>query len=64
AKADALRQMAYVSTGANDRAQLMSQALALEGKVTLPRIIPPAPRLSPRRRRPMLIISACALTLN
>ncbi len=43
AKADALRQMAYVSTGANDRAHLMSQALALEGKVTLPRVIPPAP---------------------
>jgi len=43
AKADALRQMAYVSTGANDRAHMMSQALALEGKVTLPRVIPPAP---------------------
>ena len=42
-KADALRQMAYVSTGANDRAHLMSQALALEGKVTLPRVVPPAP---------------------
>jgi alkyl sulfatase BDS1-like metallo-beta-lactamase superfamily hydrolase len=42
-KADALRQMAYVSTGANDRAHLMSQALALEGKVTIPRVIPPAP---------------------
>ena len=41
-KADALRQMAYVSTGANNRAHFMSQALALEGKVTLPRIIPPA----------------------
>jgi alkyl sulfatase BDS1-like metallo-beta-lactamase superfamily hydrolase len=35
--------MAYVSTGANDRAHLMSQALALEGKVTLPRVVPPAP---------------------
>ncbi len=42
-KAQALRKMAYVSTGANDRAHLMSQALALEGKVTLPRLIPPAP---------------------
>jgi len=41
-KAEALRQMAYVSTGANDRAHLMSQALALEGKVTLPRLVPPA----------------------
>jgi alkyl sulfatase BDS1-like metallo-beta-lactamase superfamily hydrolase len=40
-KADALRQMAYVSTGANDRAHLMSQAVALEGKVTLPRVVPP-----------------------
>jgi len=41
-KAEALRQMAYVSTGANDRAHLMSQALALEGKVTIPRLIPPS----------------------
>lgn len=40
-KAQALRQMAYVSTGGNDRANLMSQALALEGKVTLPRLVPP-----------------------
>ena len=44
-KAEALRQMAYVSTGANDRAHLMSQALALEGKVVLPRVIPPAPEV-------------------
>jgi alkyl sulfatase BDS1-like metallo-beta-lactamase superfamily hydrolase len=42
-KAEALRQMAYVSTGANNRAHLVSQALALEGKITLPRVIPPAP---------------------
>lgn len=42
-KAEALRQMAYVSTGANDRAHLMSQALALEGKVTIARLIPPQP---------------------
>ena len=42
-KAEALRQMAYVSTGANNRAHLLSQALALEGKVTLPRVVPPAP---------------------
>jgi len=40
-KANALRQMAYVSTGANDRAHLMSQALALEGKTTIARLIPP-----------------------
>ncbi len=42
-KADALRQMAYVSTGGNDRAHLTTQALALEGKIVLPRLIPPAP---------------------
>ena len=42
-KAEALRQMAYVSTGSNNRAHLMSQALALEGKVTIPTVIPPAP---------------------
>jgi len=41
-KAEALRQMAYVSTGANNRAHLLSQALALEGKVSLPRVMPPA----------------------
>jgi alkyl sulfatase BDS1-like metallo-beta-lactamase superfamily hydrolase len=35
--------MAYVSTGNNDRAHLMSQALALEGKVTIQRLIPPPP---------------------
>ncbi|WP_226876939.1 alkyl sulfatase dimerization domain-containing protein [Microbulbifer hainanensis] len=40
-KADALRQMAYVSTGANDRAHLMSQALALEGKTSIARLVPP-----------------------
>jgi alkyl sulfatase BDS1-like metallo-beta-lactamase superfamily hydrolase len=42
-KADALRQMAYVSTGSNDRAHLMSQALALEGKTKIARLIPPPP---------------------
>ncbi len=42
-KANTLRQMAYVSTGNNDRAHMMSQALALEGKVTIARLIPPAP---------------------
>jgi len=41
-KAAALRQMAYVSTGANDRAHLISQALALEESVTIARLIPPA----------------------
>jgi alkyl sulfatase BDS1-like metallo-beta-lactamase superfamily hydrolase len=40
-KAEVLRQMAYVSTGGNDRAHMMSQALSLEGKVTLARLIPP-----------------------
>jgi len=35
--------MAYVSTGANDRAHLLSQALALEGKVRIARLIPPPP---------------------
>ena len=37
--------MAYVSTGANDRAHLISQALALEDKVKIPRLIPPAPEV-------------------
>ncbi|MGI9585499.1 MAG: alkyl sulfatase dimerization domain-containing protein, partial [Acidimicrobiia bacterium] len=42
-KAEALRQMAYVSTGANDRAHLMSQALELEGKTRIARVVPPQP---------------------
>ena len=40
-KADALRAMSYIATGANDRAHLTTQALALEGKVFLPRLILP-----------------------
>ncbi len=44
-KATALRKMAYVSTGSNDRAHLMSQALALEGKVTIARLVPPSPEV-------------------
>ncbi len=42
-KADALRQMAYVSTGGNDRAHLMSQALSLEGKLHMTRNFYPEP---------------------
>jgi alkyl sulfatase BDS1-like metallo-beta-lactamase superfamily hydrolase len=42
-KAKVLRQLAYLSTGANARSHLLSQALSLEGKVTLPRLIPPRP---------------------
>ncbi len=40
-KAEVLRQMAYVSTGGNDRAHMTSQALSLEGKINLARLIPP-----------------------
>jgi len=40
-KAEALRQMGYRTTGANDRAHMLSQALSLENKVTLARVIPP-----------------------
>jgi alkyl sulfatase BDS1-like metallo-beta-lactamase superfamily hydrolase len=40
-KATVLRQLAYLSTGANARSHLMSQALALEGKITVPRLVPP-----------------------
>jgi len=42
-KAKVLRQLAYLSTGANARSHLLTQALALEGKVTVPRLIPPQP---------------------
>ncbi len=44
-KADLLRQMAYRTTGSIARAFLMSEALALEGKVTIPRLIPPTPEI-------------------
>jgi alkyl sulfatase BDS1-like metallo-beta-lactamase superfamily hydrolase len=40
-KAKVLRQLAYLSTGANARSHLLTQALALEGKVVVPRLIPP-----------------------
>jgi alkyl sulfatase BDS1-like metallo-beta-lactamase superfamily hydrolase len=42
-KAKVLRQMAYLSTGANPRSHLLTQALALEGKIIVPRLIPPSP---------------------
>ena len=41
-KSEVLRQMAYVSTGGNDRAHMTSQALSLEGKINLARLIPPS----------------------
>lgn len=41
-KAELLRQMAYRSTGSIARAFLISDALALEGKVKIPRLIPPS----------------------
>jgi len=44
-KADLLRQMAYRTTGSIARAFLMSDALALEGKVTLPLLVPPTPEV-------------------
>jgi alkyl sulfatase BDS1-like metallo-beta-lactamase superfamily hydrolase len=43
-KAKVLRHLAYLSTGANARSHLLTQALALEGKVVVPRIIPPQPQ--------------------
>ena len=42
-KADLLRQMAYRTTGSIARAFLMSEARALEGKVSIPKLVPPAP---------------------
>jgi alkyl sulfatase BDS1-like metallo-beta-lactamase superfamily hydrolase len=40
-KSELLRQMAYRTTGSIARAFLMTEALALEGKVTYPKLIPP-----------------------
>lgn len=44
-KADLLRQMGYRAMGSIPRAFLISEALALEGKVEIPRLIPPQPAL-------------------
>jgi len=41
-KAELLRQMAYRTTGSIARAFLLTEVLALEGKVTYPKLIPPA----------------------
>lgn len=41
-KAGLLRQMGYRTTGSIARAFLLSEALALEGKVTIPRLLPPS----------------------
>jgi len=41
-KADLLRQMAYRTTGSISRAFLMTEALALEGKVSYPKLLPPS----------------------
>jgi len=40
-KAKVLRQLAYLSTGANARSHLLTTALALEDKIVVPRLIPP-----------------------
>jgi alkyl sulfatase BDS1-like metallo-beta-lactamase superfamily hydrolase len=40
-KAELLRQMAYRTTGSIARAFLLTEALALEGKVNYPKLIPP-----------------------
>ncbi len=44
-KADLLRQMGYRTTGSIARAFLITEALALEGKVTVPRLVPPSPEI-------------------
>jgi len=44
-KADLLRQMGYRAMGSIPRAFLLSEARALEGKIKIPRLIPPQPKL-------------------
>ncbi len=44
-KADLLRQMAYRTTGSIARAFLLTEALSLEGKLSIPRLVPPAPEI-------------------
>jgi alkyl sulfatase BDS1-like metallo-beta-lactamase superfamily hydrolase len=43
-KADLLRESAYACTTSITRGFMLSQALALEGKVKLPRVVPPTPQ--------------------
>jgi alkyl sulfatase BDS1-like metallo-beta-lactamase superfamily hydrolase len=42
-KADILRKLGHLTTGSIARAFLLSEARALEGKVTIPRLVPPSP---------------------
>ncbi|UCD30666.1 MAG: hypothetical protein JSV03_06700 [Planctomycetota bacterium] len=42
-KAKVVRMLAYLSTGANARSHLLTLALALEGKIVVPRLVPPRP---------------------
>jgi alkyl sulfatase BDS1-like metallo-beta-lactamase superfamily hydrolase len=42
-KADILRKLGQLTTGSIARAFLLSEALALEGKATIPRLVPPSP---------------------
>jgi len=44
-KADILRKMGHLATGSIPRAFLLSEARALEGDVTIPRLIPPTPEV-------------------
>lgn len=44
-KAELIRQMAIRTTGSIARAFLMTEALALEGKITYPKLIPPQPEV-------------------
>ncbi len=41
-KADILRKLGQLTTGSIPRAFLLTEALALEGKVTVPRLVPPS----------------------
>jgi alkyl sulfatase BDS1-like metallo-beta-lactamase superfamily hydrolase len=41
-KAEILRKLGQLTTGSIARAFLLSEALALEGKVTIPRLVPPS----------------------
>ena len=44
-KADLLRQLAYRTTGSIARSFLLTETLALEGKTSYPKIVPPSPEV-------------------
>ncbi len=61
-KADILRQMGHRTTGSIARAFLLTEALALEGKITYPKLIPPSQEIIAASPDTFVDFSGCAST--